>query len=139
MNQNELKNTQAEFVPASSDRPRTGKVKWIRPTSWTNNPLYFEIFQLASSGNWKVSLIATRNQNEHRLSQLRTAASFLKDEFGWKLPIGYTENFKDRQSEAVFVYNCGLQEDPISAIQQAEDVIRETLDNPRWKGVLDVQ
>jgi hypothetical protein len=134
---------------AESERRITGRVTWPQPVTWqppVSNKLFFEIFRLNRSGNWKVSLIVKPDEPaplDPLVTQLRTVEClFLKTVFHWKRPQGN----QGTSTKAIYnkvVAGPGCQE--ADAKDQGFDEIRKVLDyppgvpgpiTPEWQAVL---
>jgi hypothetical protein len=123
---------------AASNRPKPCRyVDSISPERWTDTPLYFDVFQLLPSGNWQVALIAERNGNRNRLSQLRAAASFLK-RYRWILPSDSVVGLGVSRTAVVYQREYGQQLDDPSGIIEAKRLVSGVLDDPGWEAVFAV-
>jgi hypothetical protein len=130
------------FKRATSCRLNTARDKnclWIRPKEWGNRGVYFEIFQLEKSGDWKVSLIAeTNHYNPNSLIALQSAAAFLQVNYGW-IP-GRNAVFGTFKSVSVYQKEWGYHEIPDASgnFDKAYNAILATLERPDWQAVLSV-
>ena len=133
-----LQTNAAMSEPTASNRPKACRyVDSVSPERWTDTPLYFNVFQLLPSGNWQVALIAERNGNRNRLSQLRAAASFLK-RYRWILPSDLVVELGVSRTAVVYQREYGQQLDDPSGILEAKRLISVVLDDPGWEAVFAV-
>lgn len=131
-----------------AERPITGRVTWPQPLNWqpeVGDDLFFEIFKLNKSGNWKVSLIIKASHNDPIIGQLRKVEClFLKTVFDWELPrprngIKTMAIYK----KVIADENC-LEDEAIKrGFDEIERVLRhktqsiDTSITSEWQGVLD--
>jgi hypothetical protein len=102
--------------------------------------VYFEIFQLYNSGDWKVSLIAERDHyNPNSLSALQSSAVFLQINYGW-IP-GKNSVFGKFRSVSVYQKEWGVDEIPDASgnFDKGYNSILATLERPDWQAVLSVK